>query len=259
MKLTWIVQDGMHDFDSFRFTDACKSQGNKVVKVDYGMKSLYGIPSTESVMFYGTIPMANELISLNKWNPCVIRSDNFDYEVWSKKWSPHCLNSEARITTLGELQGSFPSEKQFVRPCLDSKAFTGKVFDGPEFRELAFTMSMIAPEQLELKVAVSKPKDITEECRLFVVGRKISTGSFYHRNGKRNIEHVPQDILDFARKIIEVWTPAPIFTLDIGRAKDDLYVVETGCFNSAGLYGSDLTALVKDINDWFENALGNPN
>lgn len=252
MKLTWIIQDGMFDFDSQRLTEACQSQGNPVVKLDYGMKSLYGVPTTSTVMFYGTIPMASELLSFDKWKPCVIRSDNFDYEVWSKKWA-HCLNRDAQIFTVGELQESFPTGKHFVRPCLDSKAFTGKLFDAAEFRELAFTMTMIAPEQLAIRVAISEPKTISEECRLFVVGDKVSTGSFYHRNGKRNIEAAPQEVIDFAERAIQTWTPAEIFTLDIGRSGDQLYVVETGCFNSAGLYGSDLKKLVTDINKYYED------
>lgn len=249
--LTWIIQDGMYDLDSYRFTEACESLGNPVVKVDYGMMSLYKVPSTVQVMFYGTIPMASELLSLNKWKPCVVRSDNFDYEVWSKKWEPHCLNAGAKIFTVGQLQENFPSGKHFLRPCLDSKAFTGKLFEASEFRELAFTMSMIAPEQFDVKVALSEPKDISEECRLFVVNGNVSTGSFYHRNGKSNREPLPQEYIEFAKQIISKWVPAHIFTLDIGRSDGKLYVVETGCFNSAGLYGSDATKLVRDINEFY--------
>src|SRR5581483_11473551 len=159
MSLTWIIKDGMYDADSERLTEACKSQGSTVVKLDYSMMALYKVPTTEKVMFYGPIPLATEMLSFGTWKPCVVRSDNFDYEVWAKKWD-HCLNQGAKILTFGELQESFPPGKHFVRPCLDSKAFTGKVFDAAEFRELAFAVSMIAPEQLAIRVAISEHKPI---------------------------------------------------------------------------------------------------
>lgn len=262
-KLTWIIQDRLTDTDSTRLTEACKKRGNTVVTPNYTLTTLIGIPATEKVMFYGTIPLASDLLAQNRWKPCVVKNDNFDYEIWSKQWAPNCLNGDAKIFTIEQLQlFSWPAGKYFVRPCLDSKLFTGKLFDAAEFRELAFTISMLCPEQLTTKVALSDPKTILEEWRIFLVNKKVVTGSLYQKDGKsQQTNDIPQDMVDFCEGLSQKWSPAEVFTLDVARYDGRLQVIETGCFNHAGLYSSDAEKLVTAVCNHFEvaDALGHPN
>lgn len=254
MKLTWVIQDRLTDTDAPRLVAACAARGNPVVRPNQGWTNLLGIQPDEPVMFYGTIPMATELLSLKKWKPCVIKNDNFDYEVWSKQWASDCLNNGAGIYTIDELWNAGYPWTSFVRPCLDSKLFTGKVYTNAEFGEYAFTLSMICPEQLTAKVAVSLPKTILEEWRIFLVNKKVVTGSLYQKDGKSaQTNEIPQDIVEFCGRLAQTWSPAEVFTLDIARHEGKLKVIETGCFNHAGLYSADATKLVSAVCEHFEN------
>lgn len=254
-KLVWIIQDGLTDSDSQRLTEACNRLGNKVIKLNYEMSTLYNVFPEDKVMFYGTVPLASELLSIGKWKPCVVKNDNLDYEVWSKQWGQDCLNSNSDICTIDELANDFPSGKCFIRPCLDDKLFTGKVFSYSEFSELAFVFSQICPEKLTSKVAVSPSKAIIEEWRIFLVDKKVVTGSLYQKDGKSEQTNViPEDIVKFCETAAQKWSPADVFTLDIARHEGKLLIIETGCFNHAGLYSSDVLKLVEAINKHYESS-----
>lgn len=249
--LTWAVQKYLSDADAIKMIEACKTNGNPVIEIE-DLKIIASIPDNRSTIFYGSLGLTIPAKLQGKWSPCVVINDNFDYEVWCREWGSNCLNNGAvyTIEKFCEHQWFF-EENHFIRPCLDNKLFSGAVFSYEEFCNWAFAFGMIAPEALQARIVVSEPKKVTEEWRVFMVDGRASTGSLYQRDNVAKQEPLTQEVIDYAEAIAKVWSPAKIFTLDIGRHEGILRVIEAGSFNSAGLYGSDATKLVKDINEFY--------
>lgn len=253
--LTWAVQKYLSDSDAEKMIVACKANGNPVIEIE-DLKKIVDVPSNVPTMFYGSLGLTIPAKLSGKWTPGVVIDENFDFEVWSEKWGANCLNCGTVFTIekFCEYQ-HYPEDNKFIRPCLDNKLFTGAVMSYNEFCEWAFAFSIIAPEALQARIVVSDIKKVTEEWRIFMVDGKVSTGSLYQRDNVAKQEPPTQEVIDYAEGVSKVWSPAPVFTLDIGRSDGCLYVIETGSFNSAGLYSSDAEKLVKDINNFY--ALGN--
>lgn len=267
--LTWAVQKYLSDSDSIKILEACKANNNPVIEIE-DLKSIDKIPNDVPTIFYGALGLTIPAKLLDKWSPGVVINDNFDYEIWNKNWGSNCLNNGDVFTIEKFCEYQHYSEDyQFIRPCLDNKLFTGSVMSYQEFCDWAFAFSVIAPEALKARIVVCKPKKITEEWRVFMVGGKVSTGGLYQRDNVAKQEPLTADVIKFAESIAKLWSPAPIFTLDIGRSggyqeydesgepyidPESLRIIETGSFNSAGLYASDPVKLVKDVNTYVMGA-----
>ena len=252
--LTWAIQTHLSDAVTLKMVEACKANGNPVIEVE-DLQKISDVPSDVPTVFYGSLGLTLPAYQLKKWYPGVILNKLFDMEVWTKRWGENCLNHDASFHTVEEYyNGPATDCNFFIRPTLDDKRFTGAVMSFQDFADWAFSLSMIAPEAMKSKIAVCAPKVVTEEWRVFVVDGKVSTGSQYQKNGKSLQLPLSPDVIEYTTRLATLWSPAHIFTLDIGRHKDCLYVIEAGCFNSAGIYGSDSEKLVRDI-----NVLGNSN
>ena len=58
---------------------------------------------------------------------------------------------------------------------------------------------------------------------------------------------MPAQVRIFAEDLAKLWSPAEVFTLDICYSGDDYWVLEAGCVNSAGFYGSNLKDFVQAV------------
>lgn len=56
----------------------------------------------------------------------------------------------------------------------------------------------------------------------------------------------------FAKKMADLWSPAPVFVLDVCELNGELYIMEIGDFHSAGWYLSDKQKIVKVVSDFVE-------
>lgn len=221
-------------------------------------------PTQENVIVIGSYSMSKSAIRRG-WIPGAFDNENYDYRVWSKEWEGYCLNAPACIYKFGEV----PEQENdfFIRPCEDTKAFTGYVTDWKEFSEwqqkvCALSGDLTEKEKADIAedvfhtlgyetmVLVSKPKDIVEEYRFVIVDGKVITGSMY-KNGPVGLynECTNSDIIEFAQKITDIWVPSRAFALDIAVLNGEYYVIEMGCVNSAGLYECDIQKIVMAIED----------
>jgi hypothetical protein len=60
-------------------------------------------------------------------------------------------------------------------------------------------------------------------------------------------------VIDFAEEQAKVYSPADVFVMDVCKSGDGLYVIEIGCFNSAGFYASDLEAIMCQVSEHVED------
>jgi hypothetical protein len=99
-----------------------------------------------------------------------------------------------------------------------------------------------------MAVIVSPVKAIYREYRLFVVNRKVVTGSVYRVGGRAEISaDVEEYVLEYARKVIDRWIPAESCVIDIGLTEHGLQIIEFNNINSSGFYASDVAKYVDSI------------
>jgi ATP-grasp domain, R2K clade family 3 len=88
---------------------------------------------------------------------------------------------------------------------------------------------------------------VDAEYRFFVVAGKVISGSMYRPWGDPVI---PDDLMDFAAKALNSWTPAPVFVLDIGRVDSSWKIIECNCFNWSRFYQSNTLKVVHAVSEY---------
>ncbi len=204
----------------------------------------------QPTVFYGSTGCMSNIWESRQWTPGVYFDPiRFSFPEWGQAYGSHCLNAEARETTLHALAHEQHDGERlfFLRPIHDDKSFAGEVMSfGDICAWVADLDGTVLSPQTEILVA--DPVGISHEWRLFVVDGKVSTGSHYRTRQRLDVyPDLPTDVVAFAERLAQQWQPAPVFVLDVARSADRLYLVEINCFNSAGFYASDVAKLVGDV------------
>ena len=59
-------------------------------------------------------------------------------------------------------------------------------------------------------------------------------------------------MIDFAEEQAKVYSPTPVFVMDVGDS-NGLHVIEIGCFHSAGFYATDVEKVIHDVSKFIED------
>jgi hypothetical protein len=145
----------------------------------------------------------------------------------------------------------YGSSVLFVRPDGGDKAFTGQVWREEDFEGKLWQISTedMKPDDLLL---ISSAKLIEREWRVVCSNKKVITGSRYKTAGIPDYRReLPEDVRQFSEKIIATeWQPDPIYVLDICRDRSgNLWLLEIGAFNVAGLYHCEFDKIVEAVED----------
>lgn len=99
---------------------------------------------------------------------------------------------------------------------------------------------------------MSEPYNIHYEWRLWIVNKKVVAASKYREYFKlRKEEGCPADVVSFAEKRCQEYTPHKVFVMDICLCGDEYFIVECGCMNGAGFYKANIENIVSDVTDYF--------
>lgn len=220
------------------------------------------LPFIEDVMFFtdrkdvfvfGSLKLAR-LSKKYGWNPGALVTDNHNYEVYAKRYGANLLNFDSRIY---EIQDDFEWEydQQFIRPCLDSKVFTGKVFDKQEWTKYQTYLLTNGHETSLTKttrIQVACPKKITQEVRFWIVDGKVITYSTYRRGSFLYYDgNVDPDAIEYAQKMIDIFQLAKTFVIDIALTENGWKIIECGSTSCAGFYDADMQKLLFALEDVF--------
>jgi len=251
MNVTWVVQTNMGGHYTEDLMSACKNLGLKFIadEVIPFSDNLPNVPNRSPTIFYGATRWINNIYENNIWSPGVFFNPESVFTLWRKKYGIKTLNWDGRVTTLNKLASQpYDSERLlFIRPVSDQKEFAGNVMPFKEIKEWDKRIQTDVPDFGNLPIVVAEPVGISHEWRLFVVNGKISSGSHYREHQKLTIHSdIPKEVIEFAEKRIKEYSPAPVFVMDIGQSVN-LYVIEIGCFNSAGFYATDVEKVVCDV------------
>lgn len=262
----WLVQTNMgSSSDIQKYVSAIRESGALVQEVDCPPMSgeLPEVGHDGPVVVYGSVSFVAAASESGRWTPGVCASaDVFTYENWTKNYGELLLNDAASTerTTVGLFaESSRPGDEDvFVRPEADSKAFAGGVSTAGAFKawcRLVARAGDFFGVNADTPVIVGRPYGIEAEWRLFVCGGVVVGASLYKSRGRpRMSEGAPQVVLEFAKKAIKRWDPAPVYVLDVCLSGGNPYIVESQGFNSAGQYATDMVAVVVAINQSAERA-----
>jgi hypothetical protein len=85
----------------------------------------------KDVFCFGALKMAR-ISPKYGWKPGCIMTPNHDFMVYREYYKNNLLNYDSNICNFGDL---VLSRDSFVRPTLDTKTFTGKIFTPQEWEE----------------------------------------------------------------------------------------------------------------------------
>ena len=188
------------------------------------------------------------------WTPGAFSNEDFRYESWLEHYGDNLLNPDSVVSRYADMKPSW--EAFFIRPCEDTKSFSGRVMTKAEFAEWQHNVVVLGEQACfatvtpDTMVMASSLKDIFREYRFFVVDGVIVTGSQY-KLGDRVIHdtNIDPDIWAYAQKMVDTWSPDRAFCLDIALTDLGPKVIEINCINSAGFYACDVAKWVMAIED----------
>ncbi len=217
---------------------------NKKTDLIYDLKgNVLSLEKKEPVIGFGSYKLSR-LLKEQGFYPASFLNDNFSYDILKENYSAsNLLNGDISIEKIKDLV--LTEKPLFIRPLKDNKIFTGRVFKNEDFDILKHQMS---DDILEEYVILSEPKTIESEYRLFIVDKKVVSGSLYKlRNQVIWSDFIDPLVLPFANEMITKWNPSIAYTLDIALINNEPKIIEINNINSAGLYKSDVTKIVDAI------------
>lgn len=216
------------------------------------------------VVCYGSTRFVTAAARSGQWRPGVwFDEEAFSYGVWAGAYGALLLNdpAECERTTIGAFAASVRPEGDlvFLRPERDLKEFSGHVLSCGEAKAWCETIArglfpLIGPDT---PIVIGPPHGIAAEWRLFMVEGRVAAASQYRLAGRpKAIAGAPDAVIAFAASAAARWSPAPVFTLDVCRSGEGLYVVEAQAFDSAGLYACDAERLFEAVGRFAAESYG---
>ena len=205
------------------------------------------------VFVFGSLKLAR-LSKKYGWNPGAVVTENHDYEVYSKYYKDNLLNYDSRVVQFGD-DFVWEYDQHFIRPCLDSKSFTGKVYEKAEWDEFK-TRMFGHPEDTTIRentlIQVATPKKLTQEVRCWVVDGRIVTQSTYRRGSFLVYDNiVDADAIEFAQSMVDIFQLAKSFVIDVGLTPNGWKIIECGSVSCAGFYDADMQKVVMSLEDCY--------
>lgn len=259
----WIIQDNLHN--ESHHTNLVETLGR------------LGIPHTEvkCVPFSDGLPLSERIIPLVQpeglvmvcgsislsriaeqagWTPGSFYNDNHDYRVWHQHLGDHLLNANSVVCQFGDVDDRW--EEFFIRPCGDTKSFTGGCYDYVAFdtwrKRVVDLRETYTTLDADTMVMYGPMKQIYREARFFVVDGEVVTASTYKIGPRAHqTAEVPPSMWEYAERMVKKWQPARAYVMDLALTddKDDGWnkIIEFNCINASGFYHIDLQKFVMAI------------
>lgn len=255
--IKWMVQKNLLSIsesgDCKKIKDACEKYGYKYEGIDVIPFSgdVPIINPNDPIVFYGGTGWINNIYNKYKNIKGIFFNPNSVFTNWVKKYKT--LNSDAKETTLIELskENIDGDTFLFIRPVSDLKEFNGSVMTFEDIKNWNNKIKFANEDFGNIPIVVGEAYNISHEWRLFIINGKVITGSQYRTYFVLNTnESVPQNVIDFAEEQARIYSPSDIFVMDVCKCSNELYVLEVGCFNSAGFYLSNIDKIVNEVSKY---------
>lgn len=106
----------------------------------------------------------------------------------------------------------------------------------------------------QTEIQVSQPYDLIKEARVWIVGNKVITSSYYKFHGEVEFEeNVAPDGLNFAQQMAELYTVADAYVMDIALTHAGWKIMEVNCINSAGFYKGNVKDIILALEELYKD------
>lgn len=257
-KVTWILERDV--FDKAYFNDMVYHFKKNdipyhIVRIIPFIHEIEGeVPQIDGpTVIYGSLGI-QKLAQKHGWIPGVWANSFLNETSLIAAIGDNALNSDLIVCKFEEVLNKVQWNPFFIKPNTDTKEFAGMVTSKEAFIE--WYMKMVASGYLEdtvltKEVVISKPKNIGCEWRLVMVEGKVADYSIYRQYQKVMPMHeCPQDVIDFAENMAQIYNPLPVFVMDICESENGYKVIEANGFNSAGLYKCDVATIIDKITNY---------
>lgn len=211
--------------------------------------------SRKDVFVYGSVKLA-KVTAAYDWSPGSFYGGNHEYEQYAAGYGKHTINHGSLVCLFSD-QLEWPADSRlFIKPSKDAKVFTGKVFHEPEWKDFVYE-KLNDPQNTRVTVntpiQVSRPYTMVKEARVWIVGQKVVTSSYYKFHGDIEFEeNVALDGLEFAQRMADHYCVADAFVMDIALTFEGWRIVEVNCINSAGFYKGDVKKIVQALEEFYD-------
>jgi hypothetical protein len=254
--IKWFVQNNFRidSDDSVIIKNACEKYGfsyNGVKVIPFSDVTL-DKPDNLTV-FYGGTGWINKIYNQYPDTPGIFFNPESTFPYWNNKYKENSLNYKALVTTFEDIvKEKFPDDERFfIRPISDLKEFSGGVMKFGDIKDWSEKIFTDVPDLGKLPIVVGEPFGLGYEWRLFIIEGKVCTASQYRTYYVRNTKPgAPDDVIEFAEEQAKIFSPSPIFVMDVCKSGKHLYIIEIGCINSAGFYDCDIEKIVNDVSNY---------
>ncbi|MFK7972839.1 MAG: ATP-grasp domain-containing protein [Bacteroidia bacterium] len=247
-----VFQDPRYD----RIFEVMEELGLEYESVEFKPRSIEFDMKTDrkDIFVYGSVKLAKVTADFD-WTPGSFYGHNHEFEHYAKGYGEHTINYGSYICTLGDSIDWATHRQLFIKPAKDAKVFTGKVFNEHEWKDFVYEKLHEAEHARVSEstlIQVSKPYAIFKEARVWIVGKKVVTSSYYRFHGDVEFEeHVAAEGLAFAQRMADLYNVADAYVMDIAMTMDGWKIMEVNCINSAGFYKGDVKRIVLALEDFF--------
>lgn len=238
----------------FPFVDKIVDLKDIPIDNDFNLDELPDViaPENTPIFVFGAVKMAR-ICAQKNWKPGSLLNQNHDFSVYSKYYKDNLLNYDSDIIKVSDTI-IWNTERKFIRPTKDTKAFTGKVFKKEDWEQ--FIRDNINNQRGILNentiIQVSSVKEIYKEIRFWVIGGKIVTGSQYSIGGKVLYnDYFEPEALEFAQKMVDIYQLADAFVIDVCLTEYGWKIVECNCINCAGFYLCNMQKMIMELEYYF--------
>lgn len=252
----YIIQENTFREKNYDKLIDCMERFNlshEIVHVGADEEEIKFTTNRTDVFCFGALKLAR-LSKKYNWIPGALITENLDYNLYKNFYKQHLLNSDSTVYTFGT-NFNWSRDNLFIRPCLDSKAFTGKVWDKTEwltFKEKALTIGHSIVLTNDTLIQVAEPKEIYKEYRFWIINGEIITSSQY-KLGNICIydSFVDECATEFCKSMLDIHLIEKAFTMDICATPNGYKIVECGSVSCAGFYECDMQKLIMSLEDNF--------
>jgi hypothetical protein len=248
----WCIRNDPRSPNGERLRRACEAVSAPHLTFDIEPGRLPDVPTDSPVIFYGSSFFIRDIARSGRWTPGTFFDETvFRFLNYLERFGERMLNADADILPLAEVAGRnwTGTEQLFIRSDNDLKEIPGCVWSARDFG--AFSRKLLEsgdPGVGETRIVIAPKKRIEYEWRMFIVDGMASTASQYRFWGDLELSpNVPRRVIEFAEATAALWSPAPVFVMDIASVGESLFVLEVNAFNSSGFYRADVEKLVLDV------------
>lgn len=265
MSITWIVQDnlGSTSFTADEIKKACQNEGQTYLPIQVipFSNELPEIPKIDGkFVLYGRTTLMLNAFANDFWKQGLFFTPElFTPECYKKHYGEMMLNCDAFVIKFrdvceirdGQLNPMPMESKFFVRPNDDLKLFPSGVYTLNDLNEMMnnATEDLTEPVNLNTEISISSVKNINREWRLIMVDGRFITGSQYL---PQMASVVPTEVIEIAETAATIWTPAPVFVMDVADDGGNFKIIECNCFNGSGFYKSNLDLVIRTVSKYME-------